>query len=284
MTVLTLTTDFGDRDGYVGVMKGVILGIESHISLVDITHHISPQDVVEAAFILYTSYRHFPPSTVHLVVVDPGVGSARRPLAVRTTNAYFVAPDNGVLAYVLQRERDWEAVELTQQRYLRSEISRTFHGRDIFALAAAYLASGVALQQLGMPVADLVPPPLPLWPQEVAGGWDARVLHIDHFGNVITNMPAQWLPTETRGVCARLRDRRLCQWRATYAEGDPEELMLLVGSSEFVEIAQRDGNAAEALGARRGDAVQFGVELPAGSRSAPTQTSQEEQGHGTVSH
>ena len=185
--IITLTTDFGVADGYVGTMKGVILGIVPDARLVDISHEITPQNVRQAAYVLYTAYPFFPLYTVHLVVVDPGVGGTRRPIALRTPVGYFVGPDNGILSYVMAREPVEALVELADPRYRLPHVSHTFHGRDVFAPAAAHLAAGVPITALGPPVADPVtfpPPRLEVGPDGITG----EVLHADRFGNVITSI------------------------------------------------------------------------------------------------
>ncbi len=192
MPIITLITDFGERDGYVGAMKGVILGIAPGAALVDISHDIPPQDIPSAAFVLWSTYRFFPPDTVHLVVVDPGVGTQRRPIAVETRHGRFVAPDNGVLGYVLDEEREWQAVHLAEQRFWRPEVSMTFHGRDIFAPAAAHLAAGVPLHELGPAITNPVPMPFPRVRRLDGARCLARLVYIDRFGNCVTNLPADY--------------------------------------------------------------------------------------------
>lgn len=276
--LVTLTTDFGLADGYVGTMKGVILGIAPETCLVDITHQIAPQDVRRAAFVLYSAYPFFPPHTVHLVVVDPGVGSARRAVALRTLAGTFVAPDNGVLTYVLAREPIEALVELAEPRYRLSEISHTFHGRDVFAPAAAYLARGVPVTSLGPPVSDPVTFPLPrleVGPGVVTG----EVLYSDHFGNAITSIgrlvwdgeelalkPAlvkmgSGGAEEQRSEVVRFRaseavvtvaGREIVGVRHTYAEVAPGEALALVGSHGHLEIAVRDGSAMHRLELQNG--------------------------------
>jgi len=272
--LITLTTDFGTADGYVGTMKGVILGIAPDARLVDVSHEIAPQDVRQVAYVLYTAYPFFPPHTVHLVVVDPGVGSARRPVALRTSAGIFVGPDNGVFSYVMARERVEAVVELADPRYRLPRISHTFHGRDIFAPAAAHLAAGVPIEALGPPVRDPVtfpPPRLEIAGDSVTG----EVLHADHFGNVITSIglmawsrdellldPA-FRPTGDKGslrfkaneATVVVAGQEIAGVDRTYAEVEPGALLALVGSEGHLEIAVREGNAARRLGLRPGDAV-----------------------------
>ncbi|MBN1400698.1 MAG: SAM-dependent chlorinase/fluorinase [Anaerolineae bacterium] len=245
--IITLCTDFGLRDGYVAAMKGVILSIAPQATLVDISHGIAAHNLLQGAYVLASACPFFPEGTVHLVVIDPGVGSGRRAVAVRTAQHTFVAPDNGVLNLALKGKEILQAVCLTAQAYWRTtQASSTFHGRDIFAPVAAHLARGVALEALGDPLDQLqalTPPQVVLDPQ---GGLIGHVVHIDHFGNLITDIPA-----------ARLLGRRDWQVEAgaaciqgleeTYARVSPGQLLALVGSHECLEIAVREGNAAERL-------------------------------------
>lgn len=263
MPIITLLTDFGERDGYVGAMKGVILGITPHVSLVDISHDIPPQDIPSAAYVLWSTYRFFPPDTVHLVVVDPGVGTERRPIAVQTRHGRFVAPDNGVLGYVLEQEGEWQAVHLTERRFWRPEVSMTFHGRDVFAPAAAHLAAGVPLHELGPAITDPAPMPFPLVRRLDETRCQARLVYIDRFGNCVTNLPAEYplagRPAASWGpaLSARLGDHFIHGLYPTYAAVAPGQPLLLVGSSGLVEIAVREGNAAERFQACIGEEVLF---------------------------
>ena len=250
---MTLTTDFGLDDAYVGVMHGVILGICPEARIVDLCHHIAPQNVRQAAFVLQTAHRYFPPGTVHVVVVDPGVGSARRALAVRTRRAFFVAPDNGVLSYLLEDEPPLEQVHLTQREYWLPAISQTFHGRDIFAPVGAHLAKGVPLAALGQPAEDLVR--LPMWRPKTGpdGVIRAQVLHVDHFGNLITNVPGEML--EGRDWVVQVKGHGVQGLSRAYAEVEEGALLALVGSSGHLEIAVRNGSAAALTGAGPDSAV-----------------------------
>jgi len=280
--LITLTTDFGLADGYVGTMKGIILGIAPDARLVDITHQIAAQDVRQAAFVLYSAYPFFPPHTVHLVVVDPGVGSARRPVALRTPAGTFVGPDNGVFTYVLAHEPVEALVELADPRYRLSEVSRTFHGRDVFAPAAAHLAAGVLFAALGPSISDPVTFPLPRL--EIGSGAVAgEVLLADRFGNVVTSVgrlvwdgaelvlePAfqdaggrkqdarRAAPTRFRAneAVVVVAGQEIVGVRHTYAEAEPGEALALVSSEGHLEIAVREGSAAQRLGLRPGDAVE----------------------------
>jgi S-adenosylmethionine hydrolase len=285
MPLITVTTDFGIVDGYVGTMKGVVLGIAPNARIVDISHEIAPQDIRQAAYVLYTAYPFFPPQTVHLVVVDPGVGSARRPVALRTRAGSFVGPDNGVFSYVMAREQVEAMVELADPQYhLSSGCSHTFHGRDIFAPVAAYLAAGTPISALGPPVPDPItfPPPR----LEIAGeGITGEVWHVDRFGNVVTSIGIlTWgeqgrlaFAPAFRGAGSRKQEaggeeretlrhsadratvlvagRELVAVRHSYAEVERGQMAALVGSSGHLEIAVREGNAAEKLGVSPGGEV-----------------------------
>ncbi|MBC7257946.1 MAG: SAM-dependent chlorinase/fluorinase [Chloroflexi bacterium] len=264
MGIITLMTDFGEEDSYVAEMKGVILSICPNATLVDITHHVRPQDIRQGAFVLAASSRAFPMGTVHLAVVDPGVGTERRPIAVQTDRGFFVAPDNGLLSFVLADAADHHAVVLSNQAYYRQPVSQTFHGRDIFAPAAAYIHNGVPLQAFGPDAGTLAlfPVPRPRWIREhlLAG----EVLHTDAFGNVITNIrqqDADWARFAHVQV-GRHKIRRLCR---TYAEGGPREVIALFGSSGYLELAQRDGCAARRLRAGPGTPVRVAFREPAQS-------------------
>jgi S-adenosylmethionine hydrolase len=186
--IISLTTDFGEHDPFVGIMKGVILGINPSVQIVDLCHQVPAHRILEASFLLNSSYRYFPFGTIHVVVVDPGVGSRRRPILVQTPQFFFVAPDNGVLSYLYQEQPDLQVFHLTESRYFRPEISQTFHGRDIFAPAAAWLSTGLSPHALGPRIQDYlqleVPEPRCLAPHV----FEFQIIHIDTFGNLITNI------------------------------------------------------------------------------------------------
>jgi S-adenosylmethionine hydrolase len=270
--LITLTTDFGTADGYVGTMKGVILGITPDARLVDLSHGIAPQDVHEAAFVLFASYPFFPAHAVHLVVVDPGVGGARRAIALRTPSGTFVGPDNGVFSYVMAREPMEALVELADPCYRLSHVSHTFHGRDIFAPAAAHLAAGVPVADLGPPISDPFTLPLPRLDVAVEG-IVGQVLYVDHFGNVVTSIgqfqwddDGLWLEPAFGDAEPRVRldaarvvvaaaGQEVAEVRRTYADVAPGEVLALVGSSGYLEVAVREGSAALLLGVQPGDEV-----------------------------
>jgi hypothetical protein len=255
---IALLTDFGSRDGYPGVMKGVILGIAPGAALVDLTHEIAPQDIAGAAWALHTAWRYFPLGAIFLCVVDPGVGSARRPIALAAGGRLFVGPDNGLFSYVLAAAPAGEAVALDDTRFHLPHPSATFHGRDIFAPCAAHLARGVPLRELGSAVAaaSLVTfaLPRPIWQGELLHG---HVLHVDHFGNLITDfagaLAAALLATPSARLAVAGRD--ISARAHTFAEGPEGEPFLLADSSGHLAIAVRNGSAAALLGAGRGDEV-----------------------------
>jgi S-adenosylmethionine hydrolase len=275
-TVISLTTDFGQVDAFVGIMKGVIAGIEPRARVVDLTHAIPPQDVAAGAFALATAYRYFPPETIHVAIVDPGVGSRRRAVALEAGGYRWVAPDNGVLGYALAdlaragrlqgrwRAGYWhlgadaQAVELTDPGYWLAPVSRTFHGRDVFAPVAAHLARGVPLAALGRPLARVRALALPR-PRRVGRGWRGQVIHVDRFGNLITNLGAAELGDVDWRV--RVAAREIAGLSASYADMDADMgaelagLGAIVDSSGYLEIALRDGSAAARLGATVGTRV-----------------------------
>ncbi len=251
--IITFTTDFGLRDPYVEEMKGVILGIAGAAAqLVDVTHDVQRHDVAEAALALEAAAPFFPAGTIHVAVVDPGVGTSRRGLVVASGNQLFVGPDNGLLTPFLARD-DWSAFEIASPEHRLPVVSRTFHGRDVFAPAAAYLAGGLAPAQLGPSVAD---PVRLAWAEmrEVAGAIAGSVVHVDRFGNLVTSIHADsvtGLSTQTRlRVCGRL-----VRMVGTYGDLDRGEVGALRGSSGRLEIAAREASAAALLKARRGTPV-----------------------------
>jgi S-adenosylmethionine hydrolase len=262
VSIITLTTDFGLADGYVGTMKGVILGIDPTATIVDISHDIAPQDVQEAAYTLCAAYPYFPQGTIHVVVVDPGVGSERRAIVLRTPQATFVAPDNGVLSYVVARERVEEIVHLTNSRYHLSPVSHTFHGRDIFAPAAAHLARGIPLVELGEPLTEMITFPLPRPQVRPDGTIVGQVIHVDRFGNLITSMvPKDWTDHSLlREGLIQVKGQSIRGIANSYAEGTPGKLLALIGSSDHLEIAVSGGSACQKLEAKVGDEVLLRVE------------------------
>jgi S-adenosylmethionine hydrolase len=258
MPIITLLSDFGFEDGYVAAMKGVIASIAPEARLVDVTHLVPPQDVAFARFRLLTVTPFFPAGTVHLAVVDPGVGTARRAVAVQSrSGSCFVGPDNGILLGALEADPPVAAVELSEPRFWRTSTpSATFHGRDIFSPVAAHLARGVVLGSLGPTIspAELVKLELPSW-EMIPGGAQGAVQAVDRFGNVISNVPGGLL-TDRGGWSVSIAGRTVPGHR-TYADVPPNEPLALVGSHGFVEIAVHRGDARRALGVGFGDRVQI---------------------------
>lgn len=254
--IITLTTDFGLADHYVGVMKGVIASICPEAQTIDVSHQVRPHCVPEGAFRVAQAYRYFPPGSVHLVVVDPGVGGSRRPIAAVAAGHYFVAPDNGVLSQVFEREPGLVR-EIDVERYARKPVSRTFHGRDIFAPVSAHLASGTALEKIGNRVDDfvLLPATAPL--ELEPGHWRGSVLNVDRFGNVVTSFEARWLSGRTEGfrlTVGRIEARRLVE---SYSLSLGEEPFLIEGSSSYLEVSINRHSAAARAGVKIGSPAEF---------------------------
>ena len=251
--VVALLTDFGTRDHYAGTLKGVMLGICPDATLVDIGHDVPAHDVLAGALELAACYRYFPHGTIFLVVVDPGVGSARRGIAADTGDYKFVAPDNGVLSAVFRDSPPKKVVELTERKYALPTVSRTFEGRDRFAPAAAYLAKGIALVALGKSVANYQQIEIP---KATAGETElvGQVVRIDRFGNVITNIDRRTLEqfADQRPIAIDLAGHDIPRIVATYAEAPPGELCALFGSTDHLEVAINAGDAASTLRLGRG--------------------------------
>lgn len=254
MGLITILTDFGHRDAYVGVMKGVIAGIAPEARVIDLCHEIRPQAVGDAAFQLALAAPHFPPGTIHVAVVDPGVGSARRILCARTERALFLAPDNGLLSEVLAHSPALELYEVTERRFWGPQLSSTFHGRDIFAPVAAHLARGTSPDQLGPPCEEPRQlEPLPL--ARTAGRVCGAIRYVDGFGNLLSNIPAAGLP----GIrAAQVGGRTIPGPLApSYASAAPGGLVLIAGSSGYVEVAVCAGDAAAVLNVTRGATLEL---------------------------
>ncbi|MEH1861214.1 MAG: SAM-dependent chlorinase/fluorinase [Nostoc sp.] len=253
--LMTLLSDFGDRDVYVGIMKGVMAQINPRLMVVDLTHQIPPQDIAAARFSLMNAYAHFPVGTVHLAVVDPGVGSKRRAIAVEFAQGFLVGPDNGIFSGVLSQSPAIAAVELTNLNYWRtSQPSKTFHGRDIFAPVAANLASGVPLKQLGQEIdpASLVKLDIGNCKQTTTGVVGC-IQYIDHFGNLVSNIPASYVQGKSWYVQVAGLSVPGCE---TYSEVKMGEIIALVGSHGWVEIAINCGHAHSQLQINLQDALE----------------------------
>lgn len=257
MTVITMLTDFGMKDGYPGVMKGVIWGIAPDAQIADLTHQISPQNVLEGALVLGRAARFFPPGTIHLAVVDPGVGTTRRPIAARLGSHFFVGPDNGLCSLLLAGAREaGEALEffhLDRPQYWLSSVSSSFHGRDIFAPVAAHLSCGVPLKELGTTINDpvVIQPPHPV---RTETGWRGQVILVDSFGNLSTNISREHL--EGLGeIQVRIAGQTISGLSRTFGSRQPGELLALLGEAGDLSVAVVNGSAARRLGVEAGEEV-----------------------------
>ncbi len=265
MPVITLTTDFGLSDPYVGIMKGVILGICPGARLVDLTHSIPPQELAPAVLTLRASIPFFPKGTIHLAVVDPGVGTSRRGIAAEFDGGILVGPDNGIIPAALGGKQITRAVSLEADACRLHPVSETFHGRDIFAPAAAHLARGAGLETLGPMVEDPVtidiPQPLVVENEDSSIEVSGQILYADHFGNLITNIPRELIESadEKRAVRVTIGETTIAKISRTYSDGVTDQPVALFGSHGHLEIACNQGSAQEKLGAQKGDVVR--VEL-----------------------
>lgn len=281
--IITLLTDFGTRDHYVATLKGVILGLNPDVILVDLSHEVEPQDITAGAFVLAEAAPYFPPGTIHLAVVDPGVGTSRRGLAARCRGQYWVGPDNGLFHFVFagllqqaeparRHTSDCTIVSLETPTFFRPQISASFHGRDVFAPVAAHLSLGVELGQLGPILRTPVPLPIPeaTFNPEVAGG---QIIYIDRFGNLITNLAterlAAWLGNRL-SFRLHVGGAVIRQLSPTYAEVGPGEPLALTGSHGYLEIAVNQGHAAKLLKAKVGQPVAVYQENPATESPEPS--------------
>jgi S-adenosylmethionine hydrolase len=267
--IITLTTDFGLRDSYVAEMKAVILGITRAVHIVDITHDVAAHDVAEGALVLEAAAPRFPRGAIHVAVVDPGVGTARRGLALAWREWIFVGPDNGLFTPFLEAG-GWDAVELAAGEYRRDPVSRTFHGRDVFAPAAAHLARGLDRRRLGPPLGD---PVRLAWPggREMGGTVRGEVVHVDRFGNLVTSIRTEALEAVGPAAIVRVGRRRL-RLAGTYGDLREGEAGALVGSGGRLEIAVRGGRAEERLRAGRGTPVLVSGSETTASRSSSSRT------------
>jgi len=265
MPIITLLTDFGTQDHFVGAMKGVILSANPAAVIVDITHEVPPQDIRTAAFDLLAIYKDFPSGTIHLAVVDPGVGSNRRPILVECAEQVFVGPDNGLFSWICQREGHFRARHLTNEKFFKYPKSATFHGRDVFAPVAAALSKGVAAEEFGPVIDDAIVLESLTPGANDDGTLAAAIIHIDRFGNCITNLTAEHLTDEVNGrVRLMVNDHVVTSIRKYFSEKavDGETLFMIPGSAGFIEIAAQNSSAAAILKVRRGQSItlQTGVE------------------------
>ena len=258
--IITLTTDYGTNDHLVGTLKGVILKINPDANIVDITHNVTPYDLLDGALAIGSAYSYFPPRTIHVVVVDPGVGTDRRPLLVSGETQYFVAPDNGVLSLVYEREESLLVRHANVEHYYLQPISKTFHGRDIFAPIAAWLSKGSQAASMGDEITDHKKFAMPK-PRPAEGALKGVVLRVDSFGNLVTNFRPEDLPAsalENGTVQFQIGSQTVTRLVDTFAKGNPGEPFAYIGSNGFVEFGVNRGNACKALGAGRGVPVTLG--------------------------
>jgi hypothetical protein len=254
-----LTTDFGLNDHFIGTMKGVILGIAPEAEIVDICHAVQAFDVLDGALAIAQAYSYFPTGTVHVVVVDPGVGTARRPILLNTGPHYFVAPDNGVLSLIYAREERLQVRHITAEHYYLQPVSTTFHARDIFSPVAAYLAKGVEVAKFGEEITDFVrfnaPKPKPVDAHTMRG----VVLRVDRFGNLVTNFTPQDVPALFQADPPSFKivvgKREITEMRSNYAEGVPNEVFGILGSMGYLELSANRAPAAQLIGAGKGSEV-----------------------------
>ncbi|MFQ6078869.1 MAG: S-adenosyl-l-methionine hydroxide adenosyltransferase family protein [Thermodesulfobacteriota bacterium] len=256
--IITLITDFGMKDGYVGAMKGVILGINPQCTLVDITHEIAPQGVFEGAFVLGNTYRSFPEGSIHLGVVDPEVGAQREALLVETERYYFVGPDNGLFTWIYREEEVKQVVGIRNRDFFRKPTSQTFHGRDIFAPIAAHLSLGRKPEEFGVKLDRWSEIDIPE-PRTTEKGLMGEVIHIDRFGSLITNLPRRLLePLAGQGpLQIHILGRRISGLKTAYAEARRGELMAIFDSFDLLEISLMGDSAEDALKAGKGDKVEL---------------------------
>ncbi|MBI5606135.1 MAG: SAM-dependent chlorinase/fluorinase [Deltaproteobacteria bacterium] len=251
--MITLSTDFGLQDPYVGIMKGVILGINPRVPLVDLTHALSHHDLLGAAFVLQSTYSYFPKGTIHLAVVDPGVGGERRLIGIQTDDSIWVGPDNGLFTLIVKDFPEVNPIHLTNSAFFLKEVSSTFHGRDLLAPVAAHLSLGVPLGEMGPIISDPVLLSVPE-PEIQNNALIGLVLWVDHFGNLITNINQKKLLPFLSGFSLRIEigSQTITGLSQTYSQGRPGQLMALIGSSGYLEIAANLGSAAEKVGFRSG--------------------------------
>jgi S-adenosylmethionine hydrolase len=257
--IVTLTTDFGSTDHFTGVMKGVILGICPNAELVDISHEIRPFEITEGAFVISQAYRYFPKKAIHVVVVDPGVGSSRRPILMEAGGQYFIGPDNGVLSMIFSREKH-KVREITAEKFFLTPVSQTFHGRDIFAPVAAHLAAGTTPAQFGKPINDYLRMNLEHPPRTGKRTWTGLILKIDRFGNLITNFRLEEVPDiQLRAFEMQVGIQKVSRLVENYATADPGEPFVIVGSSGYLEVAANQSSAAKMLGCGTGAPVELSI-------------------------
>ena len=262
--IITLLTDFGTEDYFVGAMKGVILSANPAAQIVDVTHNIPPRDIHAGAFNLLAVYKDFPRGTIHVAVVDPGVGSNRRPILIECGDQFFVGPDNGLFSWICEREGNWRAHYLTSEKLFRHPTSRTFHGRDVFAPVAAALSNGAKPEEVG-PVIDKIVELESLTPITTNDGKiEGKIIHIDRFGNCITNLTASHVRSNDSAPRLLVNDADINLFREFFSENSSSDndLFMIPGSAGFIEIAAQNSSAANILHAQRGQLVMLGTGAP----------------------
>ena len=257
--IVTFTTDFGLQDAFVGIMHGVVLNIEPQTRIADICHAVASYDVLDGAWTIAQAYRFFPPRTAHVIVVDPGVGSERRPILAETESYVFIAPDNGVLSMVEAREPKFSVRHITSERYFLTPVSQTFHGRDIFAPVAGWLSKGIDPAEFGPEITDYLRLPLPKVERIGENSLRGVVLKVDKFGNLITNIGEQEAPelfaATVPAVSILVSGEKITHLSKSYAEGADSEYFAIIGSSGYLEIAANKASAADKLSAGVGSPV-----------------------------
>ena len=280
--VITLLTDFGNQDAYVGIMKGVIAGINPVANIVDICHSVPPQDIFNGAYLLYSSYKYFPRKTIHVAVVDPGVGSRRGIVCVETKDYFFLVPDNGILSFIIQDEKPKSIFRITNSKYFLPSPSNTFHGRDVFAPVAAHLSLGVKPQQFGIRVNHLKQLDMPKPVRKKPGQVEGRIIYIDRFGNLISNVTKEYLVKLVGGQKPEVRSKtqdafkktskekilsqrdtmettigkkKIVGLSKTYTDAKPGEPLVLFGSAGFLEVSINQGNAQKYFRVDRGNKI-----------------------------
>lgn len=256
MNIISLITDFGLKDNFVGVMKAVILKINPRVSIIDICHEVHSQDILEAAFLLKGSFKYFPYGTVHLVIVDPGVGSKRKIIAVRTKNYFFVAPDNGILALALKDEPPIEIIQVTKEKYFLKPISDTFHGRDIFAPVAAYISKEGPIKNFGKKAKSFKELELPVVKKDTRS-LIGEIIYIDRFGNLVTNIDKGLLLNfiKKEDFTIHIAEKAINKIFHAYSEVGDQEPLALVGSFNYLEIAVNCGSAQDHFGVGTGEKI-----------------------------
>lgn len=259
-SVITLTTDFGLTDHYAGTMKGVIAGIAPGATVIDLCHQVSPYEILEGGFILEQAYRYFPKGTVHVVVVDPGVGTSRRPILVEAAGQYFIGPDNGLFTLLYAREPKHKVRAITNEKYFLQEVSRTFHGRDIFAPCAAHLAKGAKPATFGPLIKDYTQATAIFATRTGKRVWTGQVLKVDHFGNLITNLKSEEFQVGKVKYFELLVGSQIVSRFATnYQEAGFGELFVIEGSSGYLEVSACQSSAAKQLGCGAGAPLELSL-------------------------